>query len=198
MNTSIITSNINSLQFNELRDTMQDSIKQSMEYLDSHDAEHLMWYEDCSMEDYFTMWTEIWDDDTLVGEGLETIAHKFVLNNDTRSDFENAFAQARDAAFEEYMKDLAEEICDGYSNVSMEDVTPEEDGEVEGYERIGDDSQDGAHFLGSFDGLYTALYNHGDSINPIAFAAWLGATAYGESGEYSFYYKRRGEIPSRY
>lgn len=53
----------------------------------------------------FHEWTEIWDDDVKVGEGLDTIAHKFVLNDDTRADFEHAFEQARDAAYEEAEED---------------------------------------------------------------------------------------------
>lgn len=106
---NIITENINSFLFIELRDCMQDMIKESMKALDFQQAEHLAWYKDCTMNDYFSEWTEIWnDDDELVGEGIDTIAHKFVLNDDTRADFENAFDQARDNAYTSIMAEIAE------------------------------------------------------------------------------------------
>ena len=108
---NIISENINNIQFIELCEFMQEMIEQSMNALDSHDAEHLMWYEDCSMTDYFQEWTEIWnDDDEMVGEGIDTVAHSFVLNDSTRADFECAFEQARDNAFERIIKVIAEEV----------------------------------------------------------------------------------------
>lgn len=98
---NFVKGNITAIQFNELRDFMQRMIEESMRMLDPHDTEHLMWYKDCTMQDYFQVWTELWDDeDGKVGEGVDTIAHKFVLNDETRSDFERAFEQARDDAFE--------------------------------------------------------------------------------------------------
>jgi len=105
-----------SLQFIELKDFMQNCIEESINALrgisNEYYAEHLVWYEDCKMDDYFNEWTEIWDDEEneKVGEGLDTIAHKFVLNDNTRADFESAFEQARDAAFKAATKELAEEI----------------------------------------------------------------------------------------
>lgn len=131
MTKSIITENITAIQYNELREFMQNCIKESINSLDSHDVEHIAWYEDCSMDDYFTMWTEIWDNDTMVGEGLDTIAHKFILNDDTRSDFENAFKEARDAAYEEKMEEIAEEIeemedCD-FQTIDIDDEVNEEE-----------------------------------------------------------------------
>lgn len=108
---NIISENINDFQFIELCEFMQEMIEQSMNALDSHDAEHLMWYEDCSMTDYFHEWTEIWNDDgEPVGEGIDTVAHSFVLNDSTRADFEVAFEQARDNAFERIIKAIAEEV----------------------------------------------------------------------------------------
>lgn len=105
MKNSIITDIISTMQFNELRDYMQNLISESMKALDSHDAESVMWYKDCSMDEYFTEWQEIWDGDVKVGEGICTIAHNFVLNDNTHADFENAFAEARETAYEEYVND---------------------------------------------------------------------------------------------
>lgn len=105
MKTTIITDIISTMQFIELRDYMQNLISESMKALDSHDAKSVMWYRDCSLDDYFTEWQEIWDGDVKVGEGIGTIAHKFVLNDDTRADFERAFEEAREAAYEEYVND---------------------------------------------------------------------------------------------
>ena len=105
---TIIDKNISSLEFIELRDYMQMAIHESLVMAGK---EHIMWYEDCTMEDYFTMWQEIYDElGTKIGEGLDTIAHEFILNDDTRADFESAFEEARDAAFEERIKDIIEEV----------------------------------------------------------------------------------------
>ena len=111
-NKIIIVKNISSLEFIELRDCMQNCIRESIIALGSDDKEGIMWYEDCGMEDYFKEWMEIWAEDEYVkiGDGLETIDHKFVLNDDTRADFESAFEQARDAAFEERISEIVEEV----------------------------------------------------------------------------------------
>jgi len=102
---NIISNNINGFQFNELRDYMQNCIEESIAALDSSDTEHIEWYKDCEMEDYFAEWQEIWDGDTKIGEGLDTLTHKFVLNDDTRDDFERAFEEARDEAYENKLHD---------------------------------------------------------------------------------------------
>ena len=210
MKTNIITKNISSLEFIELRDFMQNCIEDSMKSLDSHDCEKIMWYEDCGMEDYFTMWQEIYDElGTKIGEGLDTIAHEFILNDDTRADFENAFEQARENAFESVMEDLGEEIEDFYENdfEGFDELEYQEndedgnewDGEVEGYERIGWNNTNSTEFLdSSLEKLYFCIYNNmRNGLSADAFAAWAGATAmaYAESTEYcdwsAIYYKEK-------
>ncbi len=207
MKTTIITSNITAEHFNELREWMRNLIRESMNALDSHDAESILWYEDCTMDGYFTEWTEIWDENERIGDGIDTIAHKFVLNDDTSSDFENAFEQARDVAFEEYMKELGEEIESEYDGKSFDELEfgeadedgNEWDGEVEGYTRIGDDNTLGTTFL---EGMNSDLYDRINNAMPYglkadAFAAWVGATAWAhaESQEYcdwrTVYYKKK-------
>ena len=107
----IINKNISSLEFIELREEMQEMVEQSMKALDSHNGEYLMWFKDCAMDDYFHEWAEICDEYGIkIGEGIVTIAHEFILNDDTRSDFEAAFEQARDSAIEQRIKEIAEEV----------------------------------------------------------------------------------------
>ena len=103
MNNNIVKEHINGLQFIELRDYMQQMIYESIL---SYSYEDRPWFKDCTMEEYSHEWQEVWEEpDHKVGEGIDTIAHQFVLNDDTRTDFENAFEQARDAAYEEAMED---------------------------------------------------------------------------------------------
>ncbi len=192
---NIITKNINSLQFIELRDCMQGMIEESMKALDSHQAENLLWYEDCTMEDYFHMWQEIWDDDVKAGDGIDTIAHSYVLNDHTRADFEEAFEQARDAAFKSVMEDIAEEIND--ADIELEQIehddSPEWDGDIEGYERIGSDEELQTDFDG-YHGLYNTLTGivGMENMSVHKFAAWAGATAVWEAKDrwLNLFYKK--------
>lgn len=65
----------------------------------------IVWYETSSMMDFFEEMPEICDDEgNIVGEGIETSDYKFVLNNKTISDFEEAFWSARKRACEEYKR----------------------------------------------------------------------------------------------
>lgn len=107
MKTKAITNNINGLQFNELCDFMKRLICESLYALSglSNKEELVEMYETCTMDDYFTEWDQLWDEDEVdgfIGEGLDTISSKFVLNDETRADFEKAFSLARDAALQEY------------------------------------------------------------------------------------------------
>lgn len=106
----IIEKNISTLEFIELRNFMQSCINESLHCL-AFNPEDIEWYKDCSMDDYFTEWTELWDDSgSKIGEGLDTIAHTFILNDDTRADFEKAFVQARDNAYNDYMTEYINDI----------------------------------------------------------------------------------------
>lgn len=101
----IISNNINAIQLNEVSDFMRRLILESLYSLEglSDIQENVEWYKNCTMDEYFTEWVQIWDeDDDFIGEGLDTIAHKFVLNDDTRPSFMAAFEQARRTALEEY------------------------------------------------------------------------------------------------
>lgn len=103
---NIITKNINSFMFIELRDYMRTMLEESMRL-----ATDISWYEDCSIEDYFHAWAEIWDEEHNcdAGEGIDTIAHKFVLNDDTRAVFEKAFTEAREIAYTTVINEITED-----------------------------------------------------------------------------------------
>lgn len=120
----IITKNISALEFIELRDYMRNCLDESIKCVNDSLA-HISWYETCEMEDYFAQWQEIWDeDDTYIGDGLDTISNKFVINEDTREDFVNAFNDARDEAYEEAYKDFSEDVHD---QVTEYEPYPEDD-----------------------------------------------------------------------
>ena len=183
MKTSIIINNINGQQFNELRDFMQNAIRESMNALDSHDAEIILWYENCTMDDYFAEWTEIWDEDEneRIGDGIDTIAHKFVLNDDTRPDFENAFEQARDAAFEEYMKGLVVDIENRYNEDNCRTIELDDSDNLNAvesrleeydYKLFAYDSLEDHGFFENAD-LYEKLMEYGACIEDVAI--WAGA-----------------------
>lgn len=119
----IIVTDITPFQYEELKNFMRNCIRESMQCVD--DLASIDWYRTCSMGEYFTEWSEIWDEeDNLIGEGLDAISHKFVINDETRSTFENAFEDARDEAFEDGYCDFSEKL---YGMVSGFTPYPEED-----------------------------------------------------------------------
>lgn len=201
METKIITENINGLLFNELRDCMQSMIVKSMKALDPHDSDYHDWYEDCTMEDYFHEWTEIWDEDEKVGDGIDTIAHKFVLNDDTRADFERAFNDAKSNAIDEYIESIQDEIsdyaeeCDFERIIYLDDKFTDEEYEEctdnrelinsriddarsrlesEGYKKIAVDNDNLIEFDSPFaQGVYNENTWH---LTAEQIAKWFGAT----------------------
>lgn len=188
---------INGLQFNELKETMQTMIEESIAslsynggYNDKKDyLSHLAWYKDCEMNDYFGGgFEEIWDENgEKVGEGLNTINYKFVLNDDTRTDFESAFEQARDEAFEARLKEIAEEI-EEIDDDNIKDINIDNDGSEEeigsriseasdaiqkqGGISVANDSDNVLDFR--FD-LLQDIYETGCNLTCRQIAAWAGA-----------------------
>jgi hypothetical protein len=107
----------------ELVNFIKNCMEESMRCVDN--LRDLEWYESCNMEDYFTEWTEIWDEnDNFIGEGLDTIAHKYVLNEDTRNDFESAFNEAREDAYNTVYAEFSDKV---YNSVSGNTQYPEDD-----------------------------------------------------------------------
>ena len=192
MKNDIITENINGLQFNELVVTMQTMIEESIACLWYNDKKdylsQLAWYKDCKMEDYFNVWTEIWDDeDGKIGEGLDTIAHKFVLNDDTRDDFESAFEQARDEAFEARLKEIAEEI-EEIDDDDIKDIEIDNDGSEEEIGSRISEASDAIKKQGGISVAYDSdncsdfrfdllqeIYEAGNNLSCRQIAAWAGA-----------------------
>lgn len=194
MKNDIITENINGLQFNELVVTMQTMIEESIACLSYNDKKdylsQLAWYKDCEMVDYFGGgFAEIWDDDEneKAGEGLSTGWHKFVLNDDTRADFESAFEQARDEAFEARLKEIAEEI-EEIDDDDIKDIDIDNEGSEEeigsriseasdaiqkqGGISVANDSDNVLDFR--FD-LLQDIYETGCNLSCRQIAAWAGA-----------------------
>ena len=96
-----IASKLNGFQRVELINAMNMAIEESIKAIEGtkDEQESFAWYKECKMDEYFH-WQELWNNDVKVGEGIDTIAHKFILNDETRQDFEECFEQARDQAIE--------------------------------------------------------------------------------------------------
>lgn len=91
--------------------------------MDSYDD--LEWYEDCSFSDYFVELQEIFsDNDERLGEGLDFISFKVIVNEDTLPVLEEIFDAARSDAYESKMKDFASSLYDEVKDYSP---YPEED-----------------------------------------------------------------------
>lgn len=219
MTNNIIDRSINGLQFNELRDCMQQMIHESIVAYSDQDKS---WFKDCTMEEYVHEWQEIWDEnDGKVGEGIDTIAHQFVLNDDTRADFESAFEQARDAAYEEALDDAISEIEE--NDIEFDEIIELDDSlssdeqellnagitaseivsgrfnevcgkkEKQGYECVIYDSDNVLDFRSQF---ADDIYESGYKVTVEEIAKWLGATvmvAYQGSEDFDYiniYYKK--------
>lgn len=218
-NTTIITRELNALEFDELRDYMNMCIRQSI--FDYNDQDK-SWFKDCTMDEYFVEYQDIYDDDVKVGIGLDTISHKFVLNDETQADFERAFWEARDKAYEEAIQDAIDEIEDDDDDdievIELDDSISEKEQDLidrrvigrmsiisdridaecsklehQGYTRVAYDSDELLEFGNPFaDDILEAGYN----ITTDKIAKYLGATvkvAYQGSEEFDYvniYYKK--------
>lgn len=91
----IIDSRMSGFERVKLISAMQDMLTESIFTCPPEDR---AWYKDCTMEDYFT-WQEIYDDNgEFLGEGLDVISAAYIINDETKADFEECFEQARDEA----------------------------------------------------------------------------------------------------
>ena len=88
----------------ELIETIENLINESIKYCPAEDRG---FYETMTFEDYKnSLVEEIWnEDDEMIGEGINTIAHKFVINDETKAQIEGCFRQARDEAWAEYLEE---------------------------------------------------------------------------------------------
>lgn len=93
---AIIKTKFNAYQTIELTNVLRNMLVESIEC-----GGDIEWYREASMDDYFNEYQEIWDGDTRIGEGIDTISSQFVLNDETREDFEICFNTALDEAIKE-------------------------------------------------------------------------------------------------
>lgn len=99
----IISKSIDSLTFHDLVNYFVYCLDESMSAV-SDSKEHLAWYKDCEIEDYFTEMQELWtDNDERLGEGFNIISAKIIYNEDTAADCKAAFLQARDQVIKDYI-----------------------------------------------------------------------------------------------
>lgn len=105
-NTEAIENALTALQFAELERFMFNVISESMKSLPPCGRKGVVWYKGCGFEDYFAELDEIWSDGEFVGCGIDTVSNRFVLNDETRPDFERAFMNALGRALAENAGEL--------------------------------------------------------------------------------------------
>ena len=112
-----IITTINAIEKEQICNMFADWIEESMTcVMDSYES--LEWYESCDFDDYFTELQEIYtDQDELVGEGLDFISFKVVVNEETKPILEELFESAREKVYDIKMEQFAdallyEEVCE--------------------------------------------------------------------------------------
>lgn len=121
----IITTSIPAIDFDDVRNYFANCLSESIAALDSEDFEHLEWYENCDIDDYFVEKQQLWSDEgEYLGEGFSMIFAKIVLNDDTREDLERAFEEARDSEYESALESFAARYWD-----EVKDYTPYDEGD---------------------------------------------------------------------
>lgn len=101
---------ISVLDYANIETFFANCIGESIAALDSSSTdyvEYLNWYEDCTIEDYFTEMPDLWTDSgEHLGEGFNMIFAKILYNKDTAKTLNRLFESARDkeynAALTEY------------------------------------------------------------------------------------------------
>lgn len=96
-----ITKKLNTVQMHELTAVLKQMLIDSISC-----GGDIEWYKEASMDDYFAgCYEQLWDGDTRLGEGINTISNFFILNEDTREDIEMCFIIARYEAIKEIEED---------------------------------------------------------------------------------------------
>lgn len=89
----IVDKKLNSFERVELQDMMIDMLQESY---DTCPDDSKSFYDDCQFDDYFGGGLqEIWNEEGKVGEGIDCISTQYVLNEETREDFEELFEIAK-------------------------------------------------------------------------------------------------------
>lgn len=105
-----IITTINAIEKEQICNMFADWIEESMNcVMDSY--ENLEWYESCDFDDYFAELQEIYtDQDELVGEGLDFISFKVVVNEETKPILEELFESAREKVYDIKMEQFADAL----------------------------------------------------------------------------------------
>ena len=91
----IVEKKLNSFERVELQDMMIDMLQESY---DTCPDDSKSFYDDCQFDDYFDFGRglqEIWNEDEKIGEGIICGSTAYILNDETRPDFEELFEIAR-------------------------------------------------------------------------------------------------------
>lgn len=82
-----------------LTDYMQNALEESIKYCHS---EQRNWYKDCDFEDYEDSLVEdIYDENDKIGEGINYISGRVVIDDDNIKEIKELFEIARDRAYKE-------------------------------------------------------------------------------------------------
>lgn len=124
-----IITTINAIEKEQICNMFADWLEESMtSVMDSYS--NLEWYEDCEFDDYFTELQEIYTgQDELVGEGLDFISFKVVVNEETKTILEELFESAREKAYDNKMCDFADAFWE-----DAKDYTPYDDNDPRSYD----------------------------------------------------------------
>lgn len=124
-----IKTTINAIEKEQICNMFADWIEESMTcVMDSY--ENLEWYENCEFDDYFTELQEIYtDQDELVGEGLDFVSFKVVVNEETKPILEELFESAREKVYDIKMEQFADAFWE-----DAKDYTPYDDNDPRSYD----------------------------------------------------------------
>lgn len=96
------TTNINSILYVEVVNYFRGLLKESIQACDKEDV---ITYKETTLEDYYGGCWDLYHQDGEDIEGINIISEFIVLNDDTRSELERAFEQARDEEFEAFINE---------------------------------------------------------------------------------------------
>lgn len=100
------TSGINSVIYVEIVSFFRNLLKESIEACSSNKMD-VTEYKTISLDEYYegNGWDRTSDEDGNDVEGVDIISDFIILNNETRSDLERAFEEARDEEFEAFINE---------------------------------------------------------------------------------------------
>ena len=88
----IVEKKLNSFERVELQDKMIDMLEESYNIYEEECKPFLL---ECSFDEYFVELQEIWNEDEKIGNGIKCGSTAYILNDETRPDFEELFKIAQ-------------------------------------------------------------------------------------------------------